>query len=263
LRLGNLGFACLLCAALCAAQAAPSQSAPAPAQPPTETKTQRETEIEKTKTEREKEIEKKEQSQRVLGVLPQFAVTSRQNAPPLTRGEKFHLFAKSAFDPVEFGLVGLQAGLSQAEDEFPGYGQGVQGYAKRYGAAFADQVSSGFWSNFFWSTALKEDPRYFRLGEGTFKRRFVYALEQEIICHTDKGGRSFSWENTLGALSSGGLSNVYYPQSDRGFELTMSRAGIAILYGSAGGLFDEFWPDIHQKLLHKRHKNDEAAPKIP
>src|SRR5262249_40047115 len=163
----------------------------------------------------EKEIEKQEQSKRVLGVVPQFAVTNRKDAPPLTAAGKFHLFRKSAFDPVEFGLVGLQAGISQADDQFPGYGQGAEGYAKRYGAAFAGEVSAGFWSNFFWASVLKEDPRYFRLGEGGFKRRFFYALEQEVVCHTDKGGRSFSFENTLGAFSSGALSNVYYPRDDR------------------------------------------------
>lgn len=200
---------------------------------------------------KEKEIEKQEQSQRILGVVPQFGVTSRQNAPPLTSGEKFHLFVKSAFDPVEFGLVGVQAGISQAEDEFPEYGQGASGYGKRYGAAFADEVSSGFFSNYFYPVLLKEDPRYFRLGEGPTMHRLGYALVQEFTCHTDKGGRSFNWSNTLGALSAGGLSNVYYPQSDRGLSLTLSRAGIAMLYGSLGGLSDEFWPDIDRKIIHR------------
>jgi hypothetical protein len=211
----------------------------------------------------EKNIEKQEQSQRVLGVLPQFAVTNRKNAPPLTPGEKFHLFAKSAFDPAELGITAAQAGVSQAENEFPEYGQGMQGFAKRYGASLADEVSSGFFSNFAWSTLLKEDPRYFRSGEGTLKRRFFYALEQEFVCHTDRGGRSFNWQNTLGALSSGGLSNIYYPQSDRGLELTMSRASIAIAYGSLSGLLEEFWPDVSRKL-HRHAKTPAAgAPKTP
>ena len=211
----------------------------------------------KTKVEDEKEIEKKEQSQRVLGVLPQFAVTNRSDAPPLTSPEKFHLFAKSAFDPVTIGLVGLQAGISQGEDEFPGYGQGAQGYGKRFGASFADEISSGFWSNYFYPSMLKEDPRYFRLGEGKIGHRLRYSLTQEFICHTDKGGRSFNWSNSLGALTSGGLSNIYYPQSDRGLGLTMSRTGVALLYGSLGGVFDEFWPDVNQKL-HKHHKPQPA-----
>jgi len=93
-----------------------------------------------TKAEEEKKIERKEQSQRILGVLPQFGVTSRQNAPPLTPGNKFHLFFKSAFDPVSIGVVGMQAGLSQAQDEFPAYGQGAKGYGKRFCASLADEV---------------------------------------------------------------------------------------------------------------------------
>jgi len=225
------------------------------------------------KSDEEKAMERKEQSQRVLGVLPQFGVTNRQDAPPLTPREKFHLFRKSAFDAVTIGLVGMQAGLSQAEDEFPAYGQGAQGYGKRFGASLADSVSSNFWSNFFYPSLFREDPRYFRLGEGGFGHRFVYGVKQEFVCHTDKGGRSFNFSNVLGAFTSGALSNLYYPgktlvrtipatattpaipvyENDRGATLTISRASIALGYGTLGGLFDEFWPDIHHKLFHK-HK---------
>jgi hypothetical protein len=201
----------------------------------------------------EKKIEKKEQSRRMLG-LPQFTVTDRKDAPPLTPKGKFRLFYKSAFDPAEFVVVGLQAGISQAQNSFPAYGQGASGYSKRYGAAFADQVSSTFFTSFTYPVLLKEDPRYFRLGEGTFKHRFGYAISQIIIAHQDKGGRTFNWSTTLGALSSGSISNAYYPQADRGFGLTMNRAGISLLYGSLGNLGSEFWPDIDQKLFHRRPK---------
>lgn len=205
-------------------------------------------------SEQEKQIEKQEQSQRLLGVLPNFGTTSRHDAPPLSPGEKFHLFYKSAFDPVEFSVVGLQAGLSQAEDEFPEYGQGAAGYGKRYGAAFADEVSSGFFSNFFYPVVLKEDPRYFRLGEGSIKHRIGYALLQEVDSRTDRGGRSFAWSNVLGAFTSGGISNAYYPSAERGFGLTMSRSAIAVGYGSLGGLMDEFYPDISHWLFHRHER---------
>lgn len=211
-----------------------------------------------SKSKQEQQIEKQEQSQRILGVLPDFGTTSRTHAPPLSASGKFHLFAKSAFDPVELSLVGIQAGFSQANDEFPAYGQGAAGYAKRYGATFADEVSSGFFANFFYPVLLKEDPRYFRLGHGTIMRRILYSLEQQAICHTDSGGRSVSWENILGAFSSGGLSNAYYPPADRGFGLTMSRSAIAIGYGTLGGLLDEFYPDISRRLFH-RHNQAAAA----
>jgi len=202
----------------------------------------------------QKKIEKQEQSQRVLGVIPQFGVTSRHDAPPLSTAGKFKLFVKSSTDPFTFAAVGLQAGLSQAENEFEGYGQGAAGYGKRYGASLADNASSGFFANFFYPTLLKEDPRYFRLGEGSVKHRIGYSLAQEFVCHTDKGGRSFNYSNMLGAFTTGGLSNLYYPPEDRGATLTVSRSLISIAYGSAGGLLSEFWPDIQKKLFH-RHKD--------
>lgn len=233
------------------------------------------------KSDQEKEAERKEQSQRVLGVLPQFGVTSRQNASPLAPRQKFHLFVKSAFDPVTIGVVGLQAGLSQAQNEFPAYGQGAEGYGKRFGAAFADQVSSGFWSNYAYPVLLKEDPRYFRLGEGSFTARAFYSIKQEFVCHTDKGGRMFHFSNVLGAFTGGAISNIYYPgkslarvipatatspaipvyyESERGVSLTMSRAAIALGYGTMGGLFDEFWPDIHRKFSGKHQTQSSSTP---
>jgi hypothetical protein len=237
---------CVFAARLSAQQTTtpePKPVAPAPAAPS------------QAKSEQEKEIEKKEQSQRVLGVLPQFAVTSRQDAPPLTPKEKFHLFAKSAFDPVTLGTVGFQAAISQATDEFPAYGQGAAGYGKRYGASLADEVSSGFWANFVYSSLFKEDPRYFRSGEGSGTHRVLYGVSQVFVCHTDKGGRSFNFANIMGAFTTGGISNAYYPDNERGFGLTVSRSAIALLYGGAGNLFDEFWPDIHNKFFKKKSKD--------
>lgn len=207
-----------------------------------------------SKSEQEKEIEKKEQSQRLLGVIPQFGTTSRHNAPPLTPQQKFHLFVKSAFDPVELGTVGFQAAVGQAEDEFPEFGQGAAGYGKRYGATAADEVSSSFWANYFYPVLLKEDPRYFRLGKGTIKHRIGYSLLQEVVCHTNKGGRSFSWENVLGSFTAGGLSNLYYPAAERGLGLTITRSAVALGYGSLGALVDEFYPDIEKKLFHRHEK---------
>lgn len=203
--------------------------------------------------EQERDLQKKEQSQRILGVMPEFGVT-RQHAAPLTAGQKFHLFAKSSFDPFEYAAAGLQASLGQATNEFPGYGQGAEGYAKRYGASLGDQVSSNFFANFFWPVLLKEDPRYFRLGHGSIQHRIFYSLAQEFVTVTDRGTRQFNSSNVLGAFSSGGLSNVYYPKADRGVSLTMSRSAISLLYGSAGGLIDEFWTDIDHRLFHRQAK---------
>lgn len=265
-----LAALCLLCAVAYSQQHPSHQSSepipsPRPEAPVSE------------KSEQESTIERHEQSQRVFRVLPQFGVTSRQDAPPLSPHEKFHLFIKSAFDPATIGIVGLQAAISQGQNEFPAYGQGAAGYGKRFGAAFADEVDSGFWSNYAYPVLLKEDPRYFRRGEGNLPGRIGYSIRQEFVCHTDKGGRSFNFSNILGAFTGGAISNLYYPgntlirtipatptspaipvyQNDRGAALTVSRASIALGYGIIGGLFDEFWPDLQGRLFRKQGESKE------
>jgi hypothetical protein len=266
-------------ASFCSSLSAAQETAPARTVPDAGPTTQTQSKP-GDKSGEEKKVESKEQSKRVLGVLPQFGVTDRQDAPPLTPRGKFHLFARSAFDPVTIGIVGLQAGLSQADNQFPAYGQGAQGYGKRFGAAFADEVSAGFWSNFAYPVIFKEDPRYFRLGKGGFTHRFAYGIKQEFVCHTDAGGRSFAFSNILGAFTSGAISNLYYPgrtlirtipatattpaipiyETDRGLSLTVSRAAIAIAYGTIGGLFDEFWPDIRRKFSRKPKTEERQEP---
>ena len=206
--------------------------------------------------EQTKQAQQKEDSQRMLGVLPQFGVTNEKHPQPLMPRQKFRLFYRTAFDPVEFAVVGFEAGISQANDSFSGYGQGASGYGKRYGAAFADQVSSNFFTNFAYPVLLKQDPRYFRRGEGPVKRRIGHALAQEFIGHKDGGDATFNWPTALGALTAGSISNTYYPAEDRGFGLTMTRSGVALLYGSLGGLGSEFWPDISRKL----HRHKEKLP---
>jgi hypothetical protein len=227
----------------------PEQSGPAPAQTPAPPPAQPPKEAQQPK-----DNQQPKEPQRPLGVLPQFGVTYQHDAPPLKTIQKFRVFWRTSIDPATIVIAGIEAGVGQAQNSFPGYGQGAQGYGKRLGASWADEASSGFFSNFFYSTLFKEDPRYFRVGEGSIKHRIWRSLIQEFVCHTDAGGRSFSFENVLGAFSSGALSNAYYPDSDRGFGLTMSRSGTALGLGSAGGLLNEFWPDVRKRLFHKHRQ---------
>ena len=260
---------CLLVSALCGSllpTAVAQQPPPPPATPATTTDAQKlpaapsavkgeqqNAKVEPEKPAPDKDIKQQEQSKRIFGVVPSFGTTDRMDAPPLTSGEKFHLMRKATFDPVTISIAAFGAAISQAQDQFPDYHQGLKGYARRFGAGFADQASSQFFSNYLYPVLFKEDPRYFRLGHGSFGHRASYALKQEFICHTDKGGRSFNFSNVLGAFSSGGISNLYYPASDRGASLTLTRSATAVGYGSLGGLISEFWPDIQAKVLH-RHK---------
>ncbi len=204
---------------------------------------------------------KQQEKQRALGVVPLFAMTNVHDAPPMTSHQKFQLMIRTMIDPFTFVSAGLTAGIGQANDSFKGYGQGAEGFGKRYGAALADNADSNFFSNYFYPVIFKQDPRYFRLGEGAAKKRVWYAVEQEFIARKDSGGHTFHFSNVLGAFTAGTISNAYYPQGDRGVGLTVSRAATALAYGSLGNLFLEFWPDIDHKWFHKQE--NPAHPSEP
>lgn len=188
----------------------------------------------------------------LLGATRPHGVVEGGSAPPMSPASKFHLFSRTTIDPYHLFVVSLVAGAGQATDTFHEYGQGMSGYGKRYGAALADDVSSRFFGTFVYPSLLKEDPRYYRLGKGAVPKRVFYAMAQEFVTHRDSGGRRFNFSNPLGAVTAGAISNAYYPPADRGFELTMQRAGISLAIGSGHKVLKEFWPDIRRKLLRSK-----------
>jgi hypothetical protein len=192
-----------------------------------------------------------EEHQRLLGVVPAFGVTNLRDAPAMTAKHKFSLAARQAFDPFVWVSTGIQAAASQAGNEFPEYGQGALGFGKRYGAGMLDSTVGGLASTAF-CVVLKQDPRYFRLGEGSAVHRALYSMAQQLSAKSDKGQRQVNWSNVLGMLASSSFSNLYYPKPDRGFGLTMNRFGIGLAWGVTGNLADEFWPDIDHLLFHKK-----------
>lgn len=204
------------------------------------------------------EILDEEKKQKMMGIVPIYGMTNYSYAPALTSGQKFDLMIRAYATPFPYLSAGFQAGLSQAFNSFEGYGQGASGYGKRFGSALLDGFDSGFFSNYFYPVLFKQDPRYFRLGSGsTKKRRLASVIEQEFLTKKDSDrSRVFSYSNVFGALTAGGISNAYYPQEERGFGLTMSRTAVSFGWGIVGDFVLEFWPDISHKLHPKRTPDD-------
>ena len=184
---------------------------------------------------------KDEEKQRILGFVPNFYVTYDPAAVPLKPKQKFELAWKATIDPVNFGLNGAVAGIEQATDAFSGYGQGAQGYAKRYGAGYADLVTSTFIGGAVLPSLFKQDPRYFYKGTGTKKSRVLYAIAMSVVCKGDNGHWQANYSAILGGLAAGGLSNLYYPETDRnGAGFTFENALIGIGTTAAANLLQEF-----------------------
>lgn len=184
---------------------------------------------------------KQEEKQRVFGAIPNFYVVYAPNAPPLTTGQKFHLALRNEIDPFTFLVTGAASGIQMADGDFKGYGQGAQGFAKRYGANYADDFIGTMLGGAVFPSIFKQDPRYFYKGTGSKKSRALYAIGSAFICRGDNGRRQFNYSGILGSLAAAGISNIYYPSADReGAELTFRNTAYGIGGSAVGNLFQEF-----------------------
>jgi hypothetical protein len=197
---------------------------------------------------------KEQEKQRVLGFIPNFYVSYIHNAAPLTPKQKFQLAWKTAVDPITFLGTGIYAGLEQAADRYPEYGQGAQGYAKRFGAGYADALSGIFIGNAILPSLLKQDPRYFYKGTGTTRSRMLYAIASPVICKGDNKRWQPNYSYILGSIASGAISTLYVPTDDRNrASLIFENALIRIGEGSLGGILQEFvLPRLTPHIRHHK-----------
>jgi hypothetical protein len=201
---------------------------------------------------------REQEKQRVLGVIPNFYVSYISNAAPLSPKQKFELAWKTSVDPVTFGLNGAIAGIQQAQDEFSGYGQGAQGYAKRYGASYANLTIGTFIGGAILPSIFKQDPRYFYKGTGSARSRILYAIANAVICKGDNKRWQANYSGILGGLAAGGISNLYYPSQDRnGVGLTFENTLIGIGESAAANIFQEF---VVRRLTPGVSKGQQSQP---
>jgi len=205
--------------------------------------------VELSITEIAQEQMRDEEKQRVLCVIPNFLVSYAPNAAPLSPKQKLNLAWKLKIDPVSILLAGQAAGMQQARNEFSGYGQGAQGYAKRFGAAYADFTISNFLGSAVFPSIFKQDPRYLYKGTGSTKSRVRYALANAVMCRGDNGHWQINYSGIIGSLVTGSISNLHYPASDRhGPALTFENTAMSIATTAVFNLMQEF---VLRKLTPK------------
>ena len=170
---------------------------------------------------------------------------------PFSARCKFNLFLKQTHSPYTFVSAGFQATWAQAMGQWPHYGGGTQGWAKRFGATLADTESRRFIQTFALSTILHQDPRYFPSRKRTLIARVWYSTTRVVVTKNDNGNSTFNTSEFLGALVSSALQNAYYPRHDRTFGDTMNRFGGALSSDAIGDLLREFAPDM--KRLFRKH----------
>ena len=180
-----------------------------------------------------------EEHQRVLGFFPNFYVSYHPDAAPLTTKLKLRLAWKSSTDPVTIAGTAFLAGLQQAGDQYPEFGQGMEGYGKRLGAGYGDVFASTFLSGAVFPSLLKQDPRYYYKGTGSTSSRILHSVENSVITKGDNGRQQFNYSNILGVFAGAALSSYLYPTDNRG-TFIVSNGMIRMGESSLAGFVQEF-----------------------
>ncbi len=209
---------------------------------------------------------------RLFFALPNFlSLENGGKVPPLTTKQKFAVVARGTFDPVQFPWWGFLASISQAQNSEPAYGQGWEGYGKRYATTAADSIVENFMAQAIFPSMLHQDPRFFQSGKGNFVRRSGYAVSRIFVTRGDSGRTQFNYSEIFGSATAAAISTFsYHPRStfvstptnphlfipsDRTLENAASVWGTQVGLDTFTIFLKEFWPDIHRKMSRK--------PKVP
>lgn len=193
-----------------------------------------------------------QQTKRILGIAPNFqAVSANVHPPPLSVKQKFWLATESTFDYSSFISVGFQAGIEQVTNTYPEFHEGAAGYGRYYWHTFADGGIENYLTGAILPAMTHEDPRYYTLYHSGFFHRAGYAFSRLWITRTDAGAATGNFSEVIGSGMATGISSRYYPQHERKANQMLERWGSQLLNDGMGNIFQEFWPDIRQKLLHR------------
>jgi Carboxypeptidase regulatory-like domain len=210
-------------------------------------------EVRLTRTELAQEQVEQQEEQRLLGFVPNFYVSYLPDAVPMTSKQKFQLAWKATLDPVTLGLTGVVAGVEQARNDYREFGQGAEGYAKRYGAAYGSFFTATMLAEAVLPSLFKQDPRYFYKGTGATKSRLLYSISRPIIRKGDNGEWQPNYSGIIGRLAAGAISNYYYPAADRrGVGLTFENFAIGLGASAFTNALQEFvFKDLTPKVAHR------------
>ncbi len=199
------------------------------------------------------------EEKRIMGVLPNYRTAEMSaESTPLTSREKLRIAVKDSFDyPLVF-IAAVYAGLYQADDSHPTFGQGAKGYFSRLGTSYADQVDGNMWTEGLLPTLLHDDPRYFRMSTGTVKRRAWYAVSRIVVTRTDSGHSTFNGPEIFGNGIAAAVGLAYYPD-DRDVPSFLQVWGTQLATDAGSQLLKEFWPDLRRKWSAHRLRVRQAS----
>jgi hypothetical protein len=185
------------------------------------------------------------------------------NEGPLNSWQKFKLAANNSVALSTIGSALIASAFDQAINSPSGYGQGGEGYAKRFGADMGRAASANLFGTFLIASVLHEDPRFYVRRRLSFKQSVKYAAARLVITRSDQGERVVNFAGLLGPLAAEGLANTYYPDGSRSVGNVFTRYASDLGWRFGGHLLRQYWPNINRKLRLAPDKPTAPPPSQP
>jgi hypothetical protein len=190
-----------------------------------------------------------ESSSRPQPALPDAPSASQQayssTTSSLTLGERVRIYGHTITSPYAVVGPALGAAIDQWENSPASWGQGSEGYGRRFASemarnTIAETIRFGF------AAVDGEDPRFQRSTETGVWDRIRHAISETFTSRTESGARIPAFSRFAGAYGAAFISNTWYPasQATAGYALRRGSTDLGATLGFY--LFEEFVPRKHR-----------------
>jgi hypothetical protein len=179
------------------------------------------------------------------------APRSDHRSPAFSTEDKLrYYFTETYWNASTFTAPAFRASIRMANP--PGKGatqypsewrQGVGGFGRNYGDAFAERVTYHT-ARFLTGVVTREDPCYKPSTSRNILARSLHAIGYSFIDRSDSGHRMPAISNFAGAMAVGFVGNSYLPSGFNDVTHAGQRATFRFGTLAAGNLFREFAPQM-------------------
>jgi hypothetical protein len=198
----------------------------------------------------------RQQPQRILGFMPNFRSVSGGTTPhPAGWIYNFQVATHQATDYSSFIFLGLTSITAEGLNSHPVLGKGVDGFYAYTWRGFLDKTDGTYLSAWLLPSLLREDTRYYALGDGhTVIRRALYVISREAVTRTYGGSQTPNIAGLGGKVLTQVISRYYYPPGTTDFSVLATKFGYSIMREVAFTSIREFYPDIAAHYIRKHRE---------
>ncbi len=196
------------------------------------------------------------QPKRILGILPNYRTVSAGAAvhPPGWK-YNFHVATQQAFDPSSFLFLGLTSISAEGLNSHPVLGKGVHGFYSYTWRGLLDKTDGTYLSAFLLASALREDTRYYPLGNGhSIFIRSLYVISRQGVARDYTGHNVFNAAGLGGKVLTQYISRFYYPSGATDLSVLATKFAYSAMRDIAFSSVREFYPDIAAHYIRKHRE---------